>query len=91
MRISKSEFTKKINKARRIAEKAQLAEEELFEYLDECFPNTDLEYIPSFAENADNVKHAITCYISYGEYNINGIYEELRMVDTKGDNEYVRH
>lgn len=81
MIISKSEFTKKINKARRITEKAQLAEEELFEYLDECFPNTELEYIPSFAENADNIKHAITCYISYGEYNVNDIYRELSEVN----------
>lgn len=33
--------------------------------------------IPSDAENADNLSDAITCYIDYGEYDIQKIMDEI--------------
>lgn len=36
------------------------------------------DHVPSNAENADNLEQAITCYISYGEYSVAGIMEEIK-------------
>lgn len=37
----------------------------------------DADLISSQAENADNLQEAISCFISYGEYNITGIMKEV--------------
>lgn len=78
MNLNKSEFMKFIEKTRKYYDKAQKAEEELFNYIEKICPDVDLECIPSNAENADNIKDAITCYCQYGEYSSDEIYKELK-------------
>lgn len=68
---------KLIEKTKKYYDKAQKSEEELFNYIEKICPDVDLECIPSNAENADNIKDAITYYCQYGEYSSDEIYEEL--------------
>ena len=35
--------------------------------------------LPSNAENADNLEEAILCYMQYGEYDPDELWEELKM------------
>ena len=69
-------FEKALNDARRKALIAQSAEERVFMLLDMLC--TDAENVPSSAENADNLKDAISCYLSYGEYSSEGILQEVQ-------------
>lgn len=69
-------FEKALRAAKRKAKAAQEAENGIFDLLEDmCI---DAECIPSEAENADNLKDAITCYLSYGEYSVAGIMREIR-------------
>ena len=70
------EFEKALKTARLKALTAQKAEDVVFILLEDmCI---DAECVPSKAENADNLKEAICCYLSYGEYSIAGIMREVR-------------
>lgn len=69
-------FEKALRAAKRKAKAAQEAENGIFDLLEDmCI---DAERVPSEAENADNLKDAITCYLSYGEYSVAGIMREIR-------------
>ena len=70
------EFDKALRKAREKTKEAQLAEQVVFEILGSI--EIDTEEIETLAENADNLHQAISCYINYGEYTIEGIMEELK-------------
>lgn len=75
--MTKSEFVRLIESGRKAFDKAQKKEEELFTALGNQFPDLDLETCPSDAESADNIKEAICCYMQYGEYDPESIWEEL--------------
>lgn len=45
----------------------------------------DAVRIKTDAENADNLKEAISCFIYYGEYNVGGIMREV--IGAYGENE----
>lgn len=69
-------FEKALRAAKRKADAAQEAENAIFRLLEDmCI---DADSIPTKAENADNLKEAITCYLSYGEYSMAGIMREIR-------------
>ena len=38
---------------------------------------SDPSSIPSKAENADNIRDAIDCYMQYGEYDVDKIIDEI--------------
>jgi len=61
--------------------KAQEKEQQIFDALAKQFPRMDLEDCVSNAENADNVKDAITCYLQYGEYIPEMIWDEIIMAE----------
>ena len=84
-KFDKQEFMSRINKAKRAYDKAMLFEQELFDYLEDCFPYVELEDIFSNAENSDNIKQAITCYLAYGEYYPLSICKELQEVANELD------
>lgn len=69
-------FEKALNDARRKALIAQSAEDNIFQLLD--ILGIDAEDVPSSAENAENLKDAISCYLSYGEYSPEGILQEVQ-------------
>lgn len=79
--MTKSEFIRKIESAKKAYDKAQEKEQQLFNALAEQFPRMDLENCVSNAENADNVKDAITCYLQCGEYVPEMIWDEIIMAE----------
>lgn len=78
MALTKDEFKLKMRKARNAFIRAQNKEDELYYLIDSEYNNLDLSHIPTKAENADNLYEAISCYLSYGEYNIDSLWEELQ-------------
>lgn len=76
--LTKDEFKLKMRKARNAFIRAQNKEDEIYRLIDSEYNNLDLSRIPSKAENADNLYEAISCYLSYGEYNIDLLWEELQ-------------
>jgi hypothetical protein len=43
----------------------------------ELLADLPVEEIPTNAYNADNLQEAITCYLSYGEYDIDSLMAEI--------------
>ena len=62
---------------------AQIKQQEKSKHIYGIFDNllylgiSNPDDIPSDAENADNLSDAITCYIDYGEYDIQKIMDEI--------------
>ena len=79
MALIKDEFKLKMRKARNAFIRAKNEEDELYDLIDSEYNHLDLSHIPSNAENADNLYEAISCYLSYGEYNIDSLWEELQL------------
>ena len=65
-----------LRKAKTKAEAAQAAENMLFKALEDmCI---DAESVHSDAEDAENLKEAICCFLSYDEYSVAGIMREIK-------------
>lgn len=79
MALTKDEFKLKMRKARNAFIRAKNKEDELYDLIDSEYNHLDLSHIPSNAENAYNLYEAISCYLSYGEYNIDSLWEELQL------------
>lgn len=79
MALTKDEFKLKMRKARNAFIRAKNKEDELYDLIDSEYNHLDLSHIPSNAENANNLYEAISCYLSYGEYNIDSLWEELQL------------
>lgn len=56
---------------------AQKKESEIFNLIDDTFGRIDLQHVPTEAENSENLHEAISCYLQYGEYDIDSIWNEL--------------
>ena len=70
-------------RAKDAATKAQAAEYAVFNALDDmCI---DTEEVPTSAENADNLKEAISCFLQYDEYSLAGIMQEIRSAYGMGE------
>ena len=75
-------FGRHLRKAKRIADEYMKAEQTLFDDLDlMCI---DAESTPSNAENAENLKEAICCYLLYGEYGFSNVMREVHEAYMKG-------
>ena len=81
--MTKTEFKKLLERGRKAYIKADEITQELFNKLEEDMGlrNSVLSDIPSNAENADNLEEAIQCYMQYGEYNPDELWDELLMGD----------
>lgn len=79
--MTKSEFKKLLERGRKANIKAELITNELFDKLEQDMGlrTSILSDIPSNAENADNLKEAIQCYMQYGEYDSDLLWDELIM------------
>lgn len=79
--MTKSEFKKFLERGRKAHIKAESITNELFDKLEQDMGlrNLILNDIPTNAENADNLEEAIQCYIQYGEYNPDSLWDELIM------------
>ena len=64
-----------IKRAKKKANEAQLAQEQVYALLEDAHVNLDAI---TQAENSDNLDEAISCYLSYGEYSLDGLMEEIR-------------
>lgn len=64
-----------IRGAKKKAEVAQAAEDRVYEILEDMHINLDAI---TEAENACNLGEAVSCYLSYGEYDIDGLMREIR-------------
>jgi len=82
--MTKTEFKKLLERGRKAYIKAESITRELFNNLEEDIRlrNCVLSDIPSNAENANNLEEAIQCYMQYGEYNPDELWEELKMGDS---------
>ncbi len=72
------EIKSNIKKARKYAKLSEEYEAKVFDMLDEIGVDTEV-YITK-AENAANVQQAISCYISYNEYSLDGLMKEIEDV-----------
>ena len=79
--MTKSEFKKLLERGRKAHIKAELITNELFDKLEQDMGlrTSILSDIPSNAENADNLEEAIQCYMQYGEYDPDLLWDELIM------------
>lgn len=79
--MTKSEFKKLLERGRKAHIKAELITNELFDKLEQDMGlrTSILSDIPSNAENADNLEEAIHCYMQYGEYDPDLLWDELIM------------
>ncbi len=69
------ELKKLINKARHHAIKENELIQDIFKILDDI--EIDIE-AKTNAENANSLSEAITCHITYGEYDVNSIMKEIK-------------
>lgn len=67
---------KVIEIAKELKDKATKAEDLIFKALDDL--GIDPAKYSTAAENASNLAEAISCYISYGEYSVDGLMKEIR-------------
>lgn len=67
---------KGIETAKELQNKATEAEDLIFKVLDDL--GIDPAKYNTAAENASNLAEAISCYISYGEYSVDGLMKEIR-------------
>lgn len=67
---------KGIETAKELQDKATEAEDLIFKALDNL--GIDPAKYNTAAENASNLAEAISCYISYGEYSVDGLMKEIR-------------
>lgn len=67
---------KGIETAKELQDKATEAEDLIFKALDDL--GIDPAKYNTAAENASNLAEAISCYISYGEYSVDGLMKEIR-------------
>lgn len=81
--MTKTEFKKLLERGRKAHIKADEITRELFNKLKEDMGlrSSVLSDIPSNAENANNLEEAIQCYMQYGEYDPDSLWEELLMGD----------
>ena len=79
--MTKSEFKKLLERGRKAHIKSELITNELFDKLEQDMGlrTSILSDIPSNSENADNLKEAIQCYMQYGEYDSDLLWDELIM------------
>lgn len=70
----KLELKAVLQKARKACKKADEELRKVYTILDDmCI---DLE-VATNAENSDNLKEAVNCYVQYGEYNLKGLLDEI--------------
>lgn len=70
--MRKDEFIKKCENARELQIKMDNIMNEIYDQL-----QSETLELPSEAENADNIGDAISCYIHYGEYDLESIWHEI--------------
>lgn len=75
--LNKSEFCKLLESGRKAYQKAEEKTQTIYNRIEENFRDVDLSEINTNAENADSVNDAISCYMQYGEYSPEQIWEEL--------------
>lgn len=68
-----------LKEGRSAYEKASNIEDEIFIILD-VLGISDPSLIPTHAENANSLLEAITCYMQYNEYSVDGIIEEIKSI-----------
>ena len=68
---------KKLKEARQHTILCRKIEEEISDLLEELGID-DADAIDTNAENAFNLEEAISCYIYYGEYSIDGLIKEIK-------------
>lgn len=76
---------KGIETAKELQDKATEAEDLIFKALDDL--GIDPAKYSTAAENASNLAEAISCYISYGEYSVDGLMKEIRKAYEVENNE----
>ena len=81
--MQKTEFIRLMQSARNAIIKAEKIERKLFDAIEEEFENIDFGKVETDAENADNIFDAITCFITYGEYSPEQIWNEMQKARKK--------
>ena len=61
----------------------------VYDTIDKLYENVDLTRVPTCAENAENLEEAINCYVSYNEYTIEDLIEEIENIQKMLDDGYL--
>lgn len=76
--MTKSEFKKLMERSRNYAIKMQETSALIREQIEETFEGVVLCEADTNSYNAENLEQAIECYIQYGEYDIDSLWQELK-------------
>ena len=76
--MDKNEFTSLMSAARKAYVKADKLMQALMNRINEETPDVELDKVETSAENADNFEQAVLCYLQYGEYSVDELWEELK-------------
>lgn len=74
--MQKKDFLKEMKKCRNLYQNADNLLQSIIDKIETEF-SIVLSDIDTNAENADDIEQAICCYVQYGEYNPNSIWEEI--------------
>lgn len=83
---NKKKISNALERAREKFLKAEEEERKLNSLIEKVLPEMDFSEISTKAENAENLEEAISCYVQYGEHNIEGIIEELESAESEKSN-----
>lgn len=61
----------------------------VYDTINKLYENVDLTKVPTCAENAENLEEAINCFVSYNEYTIEDLIEEIENVQKMIDDGYL--
>lgn len=76
--MTKSEFKKLMERSRNYAIKMQETTALLRKEIEETFSDVELCEVDTDSFNAENLEQAIECYIQYGEYDIDSLWNGLK-------------
>lgn len=68
----------KMLSARNAVLQAEKETNELMQFIQDMYPELELDLQPTKAENASNLEESILCYINHGEYNAKALVRELQ-------------
>ena len=76
--MNKSEFKRILESGRNAYLQANNLQCKIVDRLENDYENINFDEVLTNAENSDNVMDAISCYMQFGEYSIDEIWEEIK-------------
>lgn len=81
--MKRGQFIRKMNTTRAIYLNAYKREQKIFDALEKQFPDVNLDKCHTNAKDAKDITEAIICYLLYGEYTPEQIWDEIEKENNK--------